>query len=86
MNEFNSDDHCICHCGQASLRRNIVAIMVNRSVCEVQYLGGLKSDRMIVFCFQGTPFSITVIQVCARTKNAEVAEVGWFYVDLQDLL
>ena len=46
--EFNLYDHYICHCGQASLRRNVVAIMVNKRVCEVQYLGGLKSDGMIL--------------------------------------
>ena len=85
MGEFNSDDHDIYYCGQESLRRNGVAIMVNKSLNTV--LGcNLKNDRMISVHFQGKPFNITVIQVYASTSNAEEAEVEWFYEDLQDLL
>ena len=84
MGEFNSDDHYIYYCGQESLRRNGVAIMVNRVRNAV--LGcNLKNDRMISVCFQGKPFNITVIQVYAPTSNAE-EKVERFYEDLQDLL
>ena len=85
MGEFNSDDHHIYYCGQESLRRNGVAIIVNKSPkCSIGC--NLKNDRMISVCFQGKPFNITVIQVYAPTSNAEEAEVEWFYADLQDLL
>ena len=84
--EFNSGDHCIYYCGQESLRRNGVALIVNKTV-ENAVLGcNLKNDRMISVHFQGKPFSITVIQVYVPTSNAEEAEVEWFYEDLQDLL
>ena len=86
MGEFNSDDHCIYYCGQESLRRNGVAIMVNRRVRNAVLGCNLKNDRMISVCFQGKPFNITVIQVYAPTSNAEEAEVERFYEDLQDLL
>ena len=86
MGEFNSDDHYIYYCGQESLRRNGVAIMVNRRVQNAALGCNLKNDRMISVHFQGKPFSITVIQVYAPTSNAEEAEVEWFYKDLQDLL
>ena len=70
MGEFNSDDHCIYYCGQESLRRNGVAIMVNKRVC-IAILGcNLKNYRMVSVCFQGKPFNITVIQVYALTNNA----------------
>src|SRR5574341_1299543 len=86
MAEFNSDDHYIYYCGQESLRRNGVAIMVNRRV-QNEVLGcNLKNDRMISVHFQGKPFSITVVQVYAPASNAEEAEVEQFYKDLQDLL
>ena len=85
MGEFNSDDHHIYFCGQESLRRNGVAIIVNKSLKFI--LGcNLKNQRMISIHFQGKPFNITVIQVYALTSNAEGAEVEWFYEDLQDLL
>ena len=84
--KFNSDDHHIYYCGQESLRRNEVAIIVNKSVQNAVLGCHLKSNRMISLCFQGKPFSITVIQVHAPTSNAEEAEVEWFYEDLQDLL
>ena len=83
MGEFNSDDHYIYYYGQESLRRNGVAIMVNRRVRNAVLGCNLKNDRMISVCFQGKPFSITVIQVYAPTSNSEEAEV---YEDLQDLL
>ena len=86
MGEFNSDDHCIYYCGQESLRRNGVAIMVNKRVQNAVLGCNLKSDRMISVHFQGKPFNITVIQVYAPTSNAEEDEVKWFYEDLQDLL
>ena len=86
MGEFNSDDHYIYYCGQESLRRNGVAIMVNKRVRNVVLGCNLKNNRMISVHFQGKPFNITVIQVYASTSNAEEAEVEWFYEDLQDLL
>ena len=86
MGEFNSNDHYISYCGQESLRRNGIALIVNQRVRNAVLGCSLKNDRMISVCFQGKPFSITVIQVCAPTSNAEEAEVEWFYEDLQDLL
>ena len=75
MGEFNSNDHFIYYCGQESLRRNGVAIMVNKKVRNAVLGCSLKNDRMISVCFQGKPFSITVIQVYAQTTNAEEAAV-----------
>ena len=86
MGEFNSDDHYIYYCGQESLRRNGVAIMVNRRVQNAVLGCNLKNDRMISVRFQGKPFNITVIQVYAPNSNAEEAEVEWFYEDLKDFL
>ena len=86
MGEFNSDDHYIDYCGQEPLRRNGVAIMVNKRVRSAVLGCNLKNNRMISVCFQGKPFNITVIQVYAPTSNAEEAEVEQFYEDLQDLL
>ena len=86
MGEFNSDDHCIYYCGQESLRRNGVAIMVNKRVRNAVLGCSLKNDRMISARFQGKPFNITAIQVYAPTSNAEEAEIEQFYEDLQDLL
>ena len=86
MAEFNSDDSYIYYCGQESLRRNGGAIMVNKRVRNVVLRCNFKNYRMISVCVQGKPFSITVIQVCAPTSNAEEAEVEWLYEDLQDLL
>ena len=85
MGEFNSDDHYIYNCGQESLRRNRVAIMVNKRVWNAVLGCNLKNDRMISVCLQGKPFNITVIQVYSPTSNAEEAEVEQFYEDLQDL-
>ena len=86
MGEFNSDDHYIYFCGQESLRRNGVAIIVNKRVRNAVLGCNLKNDRMISVRFQGRPFSITVIQVYALTSNAKKAEVEQFYEYLQDLL
>ena len=86
MGEFNSDDHYIYYCGQESLRRNGVAIMVNKRVWNALLGYTLKNNRMISVRFQGKPFNITVIQVYVPTSNTEKAEVQQFYEDLQDLL
>ena len=86
MGEFNSDDHYIYYCGHESLRRNGVAIMVNKRVQNAVLGCNLKNNRMISVRFQGKPFHITVIQVYAPTSNAEEAEVEWFYEDSHDLL
>ena len=86
MGEFNSDDHYIYYCRQESLRRNGVAIMVNKRVQNAVFGCNLKNDRMISASFPGKPFNITVIQVYAPTSNTEEAEVERFYEDLQDLL
>ena len=80
MGEFNSDDHCIYYCGQESLRRNGLAIMVNKRVQNAVLGCSLKNDRMISVRFQGKPLNTTVIQVYAPTSNAEEAEQ--FYEDL----
>ena len=82
MGKFNSDDHYIYYCGQESLRRNGIAIMVNKSVQNTVLRCNIKNYRMISVCFQGKPFNITVIQVCAPTSNTEEAEVEQFYEDL----
>ena len=81
MGEFNSDDHFIYHCGQESLRRHGVAIMVNKRVRNAVLGFNLKNDRMISVHFHGKPFNITVIQAYAPTSNAEEAEVEQFYED-----
>ena len=86
IGEFNSDDHCIYYCGQESLRRNGVAIIVNKRVQNAVLGCNLKNDRMISVRFQDKQFNITVIQVYAPISNAEEAKVEWFDKDLQDLL
>ena len=86
MGELNSDDHCIYYCRQESLRRNGVAIMVNKRVQNAVLGCNIKNDRMISVHLQGKSFTITVIQVYAPTSNTEEAEVEWFSEDLQDLL
>ena len=86
MDEFNSDDHYIYYCGQETLRRNGVAIIVNKRVQTAVLESNLKNDKMISVHFQGTSLSITVIQVYARTSNAEEAEVEQLNKDLQNLL
>ena len=84
MGEFNSDDHYIYYCEQESLRRNGVAIIVNKRVWNAALGCNLKNDRMVSVRFQGKPSNIRVIQVYAPTSNAEEAEVEQFYEDLQD--
>ena len=79
MGEFNSDDHYIYYCGQESLRRNGVDIIVNKRARNAGLGCNLKNDRMISVRFQGKPFKITIIQVYAPTSNAEEAEVEQFY-------
>ena len=86
MVEFNSEDHYIYDCGQESLRRNGVAIIVSKRVQNAVLGCSLKNDSMISVCFQGKPFNITVVQIYALTSNAEEAEVEWLSKDLQDLL
>ena len=86
MGEFNSDDYYIYYCGQESLRRNGVAIIVNKRVQNTVLGCNLQNDRMISVHFQGKPFNMMVIQVYAPTTNTEEGEVEWFYEDLQDLL
>ena len=82
MGEFNSDDHYIYYCRQESLRRNGVALIVNKRVQNAVLGCNLKNDRMISVRFQGKPFNITVIQVYAPTSNAEEAEVEQFCENL----
>ena len=84
--EFNSDDHYIYYCGQESLRRNGVTIIVNKRIWNTVLGCSLKNDRMISVRFQGKWFNITVIQIYAPINSAEEAEVEWLYQDLQDLL
>ena len=82
MGESNSDDHYICYCGQESLRRNGVALTVNKRVQNAVLGCNLKNDRMISIRSQGKPFNITVIQVYAPMSNTEEGEVEQFYEDL----
>ena len=86
MGEFNSNDHYIYYRGQEFLRRDGVAIIVNKRLQNAVLGCSLKNNRMISVRFQGKPFNITVIQAHALTSNAEEAEVEWFYEDLRDLL
>ena len=86
MGKFNSENHYIYYCGQESLRRYGVAIIVHKRVQNSVLGCNLKNNRMISVCFQGKPFNITVIQVYAPTSTAEEAEVECFCGDLWDLL
>ena len=86
MGEFNSDDQYIYYSGKDCLRRNGVAIIVNKRARNAVFGCNLKNDRRISVRIHGKPFTLTVIQVYAPTGNAEVAEGEWFYEDLQDLL
>ena len=85
MGEFNSDDHYTYYCGQESLRRNGVDIIVNKRVQNAVLGCNLKNERMISVCGQGKPFAITVTKVYALTSNAEKADVERFYEDLQEM-
>ena len=71
ISELNSDDHCIYYYGQKSLRRNGVALIVNKRIHNAVLGCSLKNDRMISVHFQGKPFNITVTQVYDPTSNAE---------------
>ena len=75
MGEFNSDDHYIYYCGQESLRRNGVAIIVNKRIQNAVLGCNLKNDRMISVRFQVKPFKSTVIQVYAPNTNAEESKL-----------
>ena len=86
MGEFISDDHYIYYCGQESLRRNGVAIILNKRFSNARPGCNLINNRMTSVHFQGKPFNITVIQVYTPTSNVEEAEVERFYEDVQDLL
>ena len=86
MDKFNSDDHYIYCCGQESLKRNGVALIVNRRIQNAVLGCTVKNDRMISFPFQDKPFNITVIQDCAPTTDAKEVEVDWLYEDLQHLI
>ena len=86
MGEFNSDDHYIYYCGQECLRRNGVAIMVNKRARNAVLGCNLKNDRMISVRLQGKPFNITVIQDYVPVSKAAEADIDWFHKDLQDLL
>ena len=76
MGEFDSDDHYIYYCRQESLRRNGVALIVNKRVQNAVLGYNLKNDRMISVRFQGKPFNITIIQVYAPPPNAQKAELN----------
>ena len=82
LGEFNSDDHYIYYCGQKSLRKNSIDIIVNKRVQNAVLGCILKNDRIISVHFQDKPFNITVIQLYAPMSNAEKTEVEWFYEDL----
>ena len=85
MGKFNSDDYCIYYCGQESLRRNRVALIANKRIQNAVLGSNLKNDRMISLHFQGKPFNITIMQICAPTISAKETEGEQFYEDLQDL-
>ena len=86
MGEFNSDDDYIWYCGQEAIRRNGVALIVNKRVWNAVLGCSLKNDRMNLVHFQGKPFDTTVIQVSVATTNVEEAKVEWFCEDLQGIL
>ena len=86
MDKYNSDEYGIYYCGQESLTRNGVALIVDKRVQNAVVGYNLKNGRMISVHFQGKLFNIILIQVYALTSNTEEAEVKWFYEDLQDLL
>ena len=86
MGEFNSDDHYIYYYGQETLRKNGVALIVNKRVWNAVFGYNLKNNRMNSIRFWSKPFNITIIKVYAPTSNAEEAEAEQFYEDLQGLL
>ena len=85
LGKFHSDDHYIYYCGQESLRRNGVTLIVNKRVKHRTWVQSQKCQIDLIHC-QGTQFSITVIKIYAPTRNAEKAEVEWFSEDLKNLL
>ena len=85
LGEFNSDDHYIYYHAQESHRRNEVALIINKRVKNAILACNLKNDRIVLFCFQGKPFNIIVIQVYAPTTNAKETEADQFYENLEDL-
>ena len=85
MGEFNSDDHYIYYWEQESLRRNGVALIVNKRVWNAVLECTLKNDRIISVCVQGNWNNIIVIHIYAPMTNAEEDVVGWLYEDLQEL-
>ena len=82
MGKYNSDDHYIYYCGQEALRRNGVALIVNKTVQNAVLGCNLKNNRTILVHFQGKPFNITVIQVYVPTTNTGEDEVEWFCEDI----
>ena len=80
MGEFKSDDHYIYYCGQESLRRNGVSLILNKRVRNMVLGSSLKNDRMISVDFQDKPFNITIIQVYTPATNAQEAEVNWLFL------
>ena len=79
MGELKSVDHYIYYCGQESLRRNGVDLIVNKKVQNAVFACNLKNDRMISVHFQGKAFNIMVIQAYAPNSSAEEAEIERFY-------
>ena len=75
--KFNSEDHYIYYCGQESLRRNEIALIVNKRGLNTVYRCNIRSDRTVSVHFEGKPFDMMVIQVYALTTNAEEAEVEY---------
>ena len=86
MGEFSSDDKYTYYCEKESLKRNGVVLIVNKRVRNAVLGCSLKNNRMILVCFKGKPFNITIIQLYTPTTDAKEAEVDQFYEDLQDLL
>ena len=82
VGKFNPNDHYIYYCGQESLRKNGVALIVNKSVWNAVLEWNLKNDRMVLILFQGKPFHVTVVEDYALTTNAKEVEVEWFYEHL----
>ena len=76
MGQFNSDNHYIYYCRQESLRRNGIALIVNKRVQNAVLQCSLKNDRIISVCFQSKPFNITVIQVYVLTSNIEMLKAN----------
>ena len=78
MDKLNLDDHYVSYCGQQSLTRNGIDLIVNKRVQNAVLGCNLKNDRMTLVHYQGKPFNITVIQIYASTTNTKDADVEWF--------